>query len=79
MKNTPLTDKTPVPLTVEVTDKLFLLPCQAPLTTYKYNTVFQKFLDRRQTGHLAGVMNSLCLCGKGAGFWAGIIPMVLFW
>lgn len=39
MKNTPLTNKTPVPLTVEVTGKLFLLPCQAPLTTYKYNTV----------------------------------------
>lgn len=49
------------------------------MCTYKYNTVFQKFLDRRQTGHLAGAMNSLCLCGKGAGFWAGIIPMVLFW
>ena len=39
----------------------------------------QKFTDRRQPGHSAGVMNSLCLCGKGAGIWAGIIPMVWFW
>ena len=49
------------------------------MCTYKHNTVFQKFPDGCQTGHLAGAMNWLCLCGKGAGIWAGIIPMVLFW
>lgn len=45
---------------------------------YLQLVVFHKFLDRRQTGHL-NKDDSLCLCGKGAGFWAGIIPMVLFW